>query len=950
MSIGVCNGLDTETVGLQVDIGQVSMDRIVGISITVHNTEGNAHDLIRHNGCGVSAGNGAGKGLDIDCGHGVIAAACKICLVGADCYRLCLGFIHFDQADRLGILPCGCLTAGSIGSSVVAAIAVTAVVNQSFHRHVSGLEGTGIVNVGLLFHLQIGIDIGVGDFRCVDAELGADTLCIGQALTQNLNVYIIADLNCSAGCQISCAGYVGGILVDLCFCQVYRAADKADADTLTRCSGLCIGNSRVIGQNFQTACLDALCLVVDVSLEGAVGVCLADKYAEGSQTCGSITAAVVGLGHCLALGLHRDLLGSSQVCVYNTGNHIGSYICDCSVGVDRVHRSREAGAVTLAAAGDNCAGADAGIGFIEPGDNADIVCRCTCIFNISILASQQSCFHEVHCQFCTGQGFHRSIEAGFCICITCNGNGYISVLRCRVTLRIAAGNTRRCINCGICQSNVGTAADYVGGKSLAGLGAHGTGAGSVIVIHADGLALDLPAVGISDIGAELTASHRRNLRQEQGHDAQIAAQLHIASCKGTAVGIDGQRIMGNQISVADEAAVLAAEDRIGGICLYICRCNADALTAAVAAAEDCQRTVEAAVIIKYTVRIKVGIDRQVFSFYLDILNQGFLLHIHIRHCHIRGDTDAGNVDAGRIDSRLRSCCTIGCDIHIAVDLDHSTGIGGGITHDTGIGLGQILGNCHVRVHIRSCQFHAAHSGGNDGLGIADIGIGNIQAGTGEVGLSIAHIALGLNQCFEGALCISIASMQAHGYNTKAKRCDVGNCRGFCIIGNLNIPCTQILCSQQCSAGCVGDCIGSACCRIHHADTCCEYQSLCHGTECTLQSVATGFCRNRQIVAAKVEITAAGLLRGLQGDRACDIQIAFTIHLCFLDIFQVRNGNGNLNVASACCCTCQNCISSCKADGIDGQCIRNQAAGGITGNQSSVIAGVSGNADIQCRCH
>ena len=134
---------------------------------------------------------------------------------------------------------------------------------------------------------------------------------------------------------------------------------------------------------------------------------------------------------------------------------------------------------------------------------------------------------------------------------------------------------------------------------------------------------------------------------------------------------------------------------------------------------------EAVVIIKYTVGIKIGINRQVFSFHLDILNHGFLLNLHIRHCYIRGNTDTGNVDHGGVDSGFSPCCTIRLDVHICADMDHSAGIGGGIAHNTGIGLGQILGDCHVCVHVRSCQFHTAHSGGDFGLCIADIGIADI---------------------------------------------------------------------------------------------------------------------------------------------------------------------------------------------------------------------------------
>ena len=193
-------------------------------------------------------------------------------------------------------------------------------------------------------------------------------------------------------------------------------------------------------------------------------------------------------------------------------------------------------------------------------------------------------------------------------------------------------------------------------------------------------------------------------------------------------------------------------------------------------------------------------------------------------------------------------------------------------------------------------------------------------------------------------------MQTYRHNAKAQRCNVGNSRGFCIIGDLNIPCAQILCSQQCSAGRIGDGIGSACSCIEHTDTGSKYQSLCHGTEGSLQSVTAIFRGNRQIVTSEVEIAAAGLLRRIKGHSTCDVQIASAVHLCFLNILQVCNSHGNLYIRTACRCAGKNCIGSCQANCTDGQRTSSQAAGRITGNQCSVIAGISGNADVQCRCH
>ena len=946
--VGVCNRLNTDTVGLQINAGQVSMDIIVGVSIASHLTEGDAHHLVGHIGRCFGTGNRASENLHIGSLHGVVAAACNVRIVFADGFRLGLGNADTKQADLGGLFTGGRLTAGCIGCAVGLAI-FGAVIDQSLYSHIAGSECTGIVDVCLLLHLQVCVYIRIGDLACADTQFGADTLGIGQTLTQNANIHILTDLDSAAGGQVSCTGNIVLFFVDLCFRQVHRAADQCHADTLAGSGGLGICHSRVISQNFQTARSDILIAVVNISLEGTVGVSLADEHTKGCQTAGNIAAAVVGLGNCLAIGLHADLLGCSQICVHNTGNYIGCRIRDCCVAVDGIDRSAEAGTATLSAAGNDGIGAITGIGIVETGDDADIVRTHICVLNISILAAQQSCFHEVDCQLRTAQGYNGCVEACFCICITSNGNGYVSVLSCRVTLRVAAGNTCSCLNCGICQSNVGTAADHAGGKTLAGLGAHGPGAGAVIVVDADRLALDLLAGCILNIGAEGTACVGINLRQEQGHQTQVAAKLYIASCKGTAVGVDSHSILNGQVRIADHTAVLAAEHCISRVCLHICSCNADTLTA-VAAAENCQSAAELIVIVKYAVGIQIGIDSQAASFQFDIFDQRILLDLHVCHSHIRRNADAGNADNGGIDSGFGSCGTVGFHIDIAADADDTDGTGGLITDDTGIDLRQILCDRHVHIHIRSCQLDAAHSGSDDGLCIAEVSIGDIQGRTADVDIHIAQIALGLNHCLEGALCVGIACVQTHGNNTETKRCNIRNSCGLCIIGDPNILCAQVFCSQVCSAGRIGNCVGSACGCVHHADTGGENEGLCHSTEGTLQLVAALTGRNGQAITAEVEVAAAGLLDRVEGNCACNIQIAFAIHLCFLNISQIGHCYGHLNIGAAGCRACQNHISSCKTDCIDCQGIRNQTAVLIACNQSSVVTGVSCDTDVQRCCH
>ena len=97
--VGIRNRFHTDTQSIQMDAGQVSVNRIVGIGIAAHVAEGNKRDLVRHNGFRIRTGNGAGKDLDIGSGHGVFAAACNVCGVGTDRLCLCFGFFRLDQAE-----------------------------------------------------------------------------------------------------------------------------------------------------------------------------------------------------------------------------------------------------------------------------------------------------------------------------------------------------------------------------------------------------------------------------------------------------------------------------------------------------------------------------------------------------------------------------------------------------------------------------------------------------------------------------------------------------------------------------------------------------------------------------------------------------------------------------------------------------------------------------------
>ena len=501
------------------------------------------------------------------------------------------------------------------------------------------------------------------------------------------------------------------------------------------------------------------------------------------------------------------------------------------------------------------------------------------------------------------------------------------------------------------QGHVGSRAHKAGVYSGVGLGAHGLCPGRVGVADIDRLALDLLAGGIAHIGAEVAAGIGVNLGQEQGYQAQLTVLHHVAPGKGTAFGTEFHRSGNIQVGIADIAMVLAAEQRIGGIGRGTDFRNADTghiFSQSVAAADHCQGAAVLAVIVEDAVLVQLGFHGEAVGRQGNVLDQGLLGNLHVCRCRVGCEGYAGNADHRRIHPCLRQGGTGGGNVHSPRHVDHTAG--GLAAQNAGSGLRQVSGRGHIDLFFTQAGVDAAHCRGDDRFGIADIGIGNVQPGRVDVGLHIAEAALGLDQGFEGSLCVGIAGVESFGFQAKADASDIRRRGGLGVVGHLDVHGGELLGSHQRSAGGVGNgvrraggCRQRACARGKH-------QCLGHGGKGAAELLV--ILGDGQFEDAEFKVAAAGLLGGFDGHIAVEARVsllnvhhALAVHFGFLYILQVCHRHRDLRTQNARCRTGKHRIGSAKADGIDLQAVGCEAAAGAR-NQSSVVTGIPGNANVQ----
>ena len=905
--------LNAQAVNIHMNAGQVRFDRIVGVSIAAHIVEGYSRNLIWHTAAGIRAGDRTGKDLNLSRIHGIAAAAADIGIVGANRPGFRCGGVCTYQLNRIRICTIGRLPAGSIGGAVVGIGIVAAAVDEGFHRHIAGGKAAGVMDIGLLLHLQIGIYIRNRHFSETQAQPRADALGLGNALACDVNGHRVINHNIAAGAQGRSAGIHCGIGIDFCLRQVYRAIDQGHIHALTRSGGLGIGNGGVAGQDFQGLRGDILTAIFDVSLEAAAGGCLADKHAEGCQPHRSVASAVVGLGNGLAQGLNGELSGRVHSRILNPGLYRGAGIGNGRVGIDGERGNLDTASVTLAAASNDCAGAGfVGI-LIEAGMDADVLITGNSgILDVRILLIQQPCLHEVHSQACRAQRSLGSIEACTCIRVTSQGNCYIpllrrrvSLLRGRVILHFPAGNT--CLGCdaGIRQSHIDASADQGGAQARPRLGAHGLCSGGVGIADTDRFTLDLLIGGVAHIGTKVTAGVGINLGQEHRDQSQLDIVHHIALGKGTACGIEVHGAGNIQIGIVNIAVVCAPEPGIGRIGGRTDNGNRDTGVArCVAAADGRQGTAELVNIVEHAVRIEAGVHGEVIGLQCHVLNQGFLGNIYVRRCHIGGDFHLGTADRRCIDDSPGLGLAGSGYCHVASDIDHTAG--SLPAQDAGSGPGQIPCRRHIHLDIGQGERYTAYRRGDLSLGITDIVVGDGQTIRTDVCLTIIAPDLGLNQCLEGSLRVGIAGMKTNGYETESKACNVCHRSGFSIVGNgdgcgnpilrpgkISAGCMQILRSEMGSAGGIGNGVRRTGRCGQRTGTRSKHQSLCHGGKVTLQFIVTAIQGDGQIKPTEVKAASAGLLDGADGHRIVDCQCALAIHFGFLHILQVCHRHRDL---------------------------------------------------------
>ena len=961
---GIGNGaghtLNTEAHRLQIHAGQIGMDGVVGIGVAAHIVEGDSRDLIRHTAVGIRAGDGAGKDLDLTGLHGVGAGAFEIGIVHTNRSGFCFDGVRTDQRDLfpvffLGIvIVIGRLPAGGVGGAVIDLSIVGAAVNQGFHRHIACRKAAAVFDIRVLLHLQIGVYIRNRNAHNAQAELGADASGIGQALAGDLHRHIIADDHAAAGGQRGPAGNRRGIGIDRCLSQVDRTVCQRHTHALAGGGGAGIGDGSIPGQNLQRCRADVLSSIVHISLEAAAGGCLADEYAEGRQTRRVIASAVVGLGNGIAKRLDGEHSFRCDRRILNQGFYLRSGIGNGRVGIDGENGNGEAAAAlaaALAAAGNDGAGSDLLVAFIEAGMDADIISLYIGILDISILPIQQPCFHEIHSQFCHVQLVLGTVEAGFRLSLTGEGNLYVSLLRGLVGFRFAAGNARLGCNPGIGQGHVGSRAHKADADTRVGLGAHGLCPGRVGVADFHRLALDLLAGGIAHIGAEVAAGIGVNLGQEQGYQAQLTVLRHVAPGKGTAFRAERHSSGNIQIGIADIAMVLAAEQRIGGIGRGTDFRNADTghiFSQSVAAADHCQSPVKLAVIVEDAVLVQLGFHGEAVGPQGNVLNQGLLGNLHVCRCRVGCEGYAGNADHRRIHPCLRHGGTGGGNLHSSRHVDHAAG--GLAAQNAGSGLCQVSGRGHIDLMFTQAGVDTAHRRGDDRFGIADIGIGNVQPGRVDVGLHITETAHGLDQRFKGSLRVGKAGVEPFGGQTKADGSDIRRRGGLGVVGHLDVHGGELLGSHQRSAGGVGNGVRRAGGCRQRACACGKHQCLGHGGKGTAELLV--ILGDGQFEAAEVKVAAAGLLGGFDGHIAVEVfaasanvHHALAVHFGFLYVLQVCHRHRDLRTQNTRCRTGKHRIGSAKADGIDLQAVGCEAAAGAR-NQGSVVAGIPGNANIQ----
>ena len=395
--------------------------------------------------------------------------------------------------------------------------------------------------------------------------------------------------------------------------------------------------------------------------------------------------------------------------------------------------------------------------------DADIISLYIGILDISILLIQQPCFHEIHSQICHAQLVLGTVEAGFRLSLTGEGNLYVSLLRGLVGFRFAAGNARLGCNPGIGQGHVGSRAHKAGADTRVGLGAHGLCPGRVGVADFHRLALDLLAGGIAHIGAEVAAGIGVNLGQEQRYQAQLTVLRHVAPGKGTAFRAERHSSGNIQIGIADIAMVLAAEQRIGGIGRGTDFRNADTghiFSQSVAAADHCQSPVKLAVIVEDAVLVQLGFHGEAVGLQGNVLNQGLLGNLHVCRCRVGCEGYAGNADHRRIHPCLRHGGTGGGNLHSSRHVDHAAG--GLAAQNAGSGLCQVYGRGHIDLFFTQAGVDTSHRRGDDRFGVADIVVGNGQTGRVDVGLHITETSHGLDQGFKGSLRVGKAGVEPFG--------------------------------------------------------------------------------------------------------------------------------------------------------------------------------------------
>ena len=774
--------------GLEVHILQPGFHLIAGKGIAFHLLKGNSRHLIGHHGPGPGFRQGPGKHPDLGSLHAVLAAALDIGQVHA----LGSGFgFAACCADQRNTCAAGGVTCRGDGAAESPA-AGGGIVHQGFYRHVAGGEISSGFDAGLLVQIQVGQHVRHCNFCQTQVQSGANTLGVGITLAQNLNVHIPGDLHLAGGCQGGSAGKLGAFFVHGGFRQVHRPAHQVYIHALAGGGGFGFGDGRVVRADVQAVCPDVPAAGIDVGFKRGLGRCHAHQYAETHQADAGIAARIVGLGNGAAQCFHLDGSRGIQGRIYRLCQHPGVYLGDGGVGINGEAGDTEAAVLAgLTAAGDDGAGGHVGHAFIKPGRYGDVVSCHRCAIQAGFLTAQQSGFHIVHCQVAHFEAGLRGVETGFRLCRTRQVNGQVSIRRTWVILTWVrlhfpiAGNSGSGGDFRVGQCDVCPRIDHSGGKSGGRLCAHGLGPGSVGVTDSDGTAFDLFAGSSLHVCAEAAACMGVDLGQEQGDQAQLAALDHIAPGMGIAHCIQSNGAGDVQVRIGQERLVGAAEPGQGNIGGGVDGGNGDTISPAVASAQHGQGAFKGIRTVKVAVAVQSGGNGQGCPPDRDVLHTGPLGHSHIggddigrkgdsRYFHIeylvflqfiKPVTQALVIQQRGTRLGLRSGRTVSSDVHAAPGTENSAAVG--ITQDAGGGIGQVPGNGHVHLRPHEFNVHAAHRRSNDGLGIADVSVGDGDIVGGDVLFHAADAALGLNIGIKGALGVGISCVQSHGDQTES---------------------------------------------------------------------------------------------------------------------------------------------------------------------------------------